>query len=150
MIKVFDYIPELDCFKVTKEFKTIADELGLSEWTEVAWIGRYFTLDNDYGEHWFDNWQMRETYEEKAFTLGYDSSDLLFIDPERFENGKDGPCHTKEERKRFWTDVCKSLHMSLETIFAEAKKFNEGLKIIKEPHIGNIEEVIIEISNRYT
>lgn len=150
MIKVFDYIPELDCFKVTEDFKSIADELGLSEWNEVVWIGRYFTLDNNYGEHWFDNWKIREINEKKADSIGYDSDDLLFIDPERFENGKDGPCHTNEERKRFWTDVCKSLHMSLETIFAEAKKINAELKIVNEPYIENIEEVIIAISKRYT
>jgi len=50
-IKIFDYIPELDCFKINPIYKEIADELGLSEWTEVVWIGRLFCMDNDYGEH---------------------------------------------------------------------------------------------------
>ncbi len=26
---------------------------------------QYFMLDNDYGEHWFDNWDKREEIQEK-------------------------------------------------------------------------------------
>ena len=139
MIKVFKYISERDCFQVAPEFKIIADELGLTEWNEVVWIGRYFALDNDYGEHWFDNWDYRERFEKKPQVMGHNTDDLLFIDPERFENGKDGPCHTAEERKRFWTDVCKSLHIGLETIFVEARKNNEELRGDEE-YLDDIEE----------
>ena len=124
MIKVFYYIIELDCFTVTPVFKTIADQLKITEWNEVVWVGRFFTLDNDYGEHWFDNWDEREAVEIKAAQLGHDAEFLFFINPERFRNGKDGPCHSDEEIKRFWTDVLKSLHLSLDTIFAEARRRN--------------------------
>src|SRR4051812_6273549 len=124
MIKVFDYITELDCFVVNKEFAEIIDELGLNEWSEVVWIGRYFTLDNDYGEHWFDNWDERHLLEERAMALGYQYESLMVIDPQRFQNGVDGPCHTEQQRKMFWTDVCKSLSLSLETIFEEARTNN--------------------------
>ena len=55
MIPVFKYIPEIDAFILDPTFKRIANELGLNEWHEVVWIGRYFALDNDFGEHWFDN-----------------------------------------------------------------------------------------------
>ncbi len=44
-IKVFDYIEQLDCFVVNKDFKEIADYLGLTEWNPVVWIGRYFFLE---------------------------------------------------------------------------------------------------------
>jgi hypothetical protein len=59
MVQVFEYIDQLDVFVVTDEFRHLADQLGLAEWNPVVWIGRLFTLDNDYGEHWFDNWNER-------------------------------------------------------------------------------------------
>ncbi len=101
MIKVFNYIPELDCFDTTPEFKKICDEYGLVEWHEVVWIGRFFSMDNDFGEHWFDNWPERENAEEKAKKLGLSAECLFFIDPERFKDGRDGPYHNVEERKQF-------------------------------------------------
>lgn len=150
VIKVFDYIKELDCFDVNPDFKYIAHYLGIVEWSEVVWIGRYFTLDNDYGEHWFDNWEEREAVEQKAEALGYSAEMLLFINPERLRNGKDGPCHSDEDIKNFWTDVLKSLHLSLDTIFAEARSFN---KKAQERETGDflphLEERIIEIKNKY-
>ena len=124
MIQVFKYINQLDCFIIDSRFKRIVDSIGLSEWNEVVWIGRYFSLDNDFGEHWFDNWDLRDALEERAKELGLETDDLLIIDPDRFKNNNDGPCHTALERKRFWTDVLKSLQLSFETIFDEARKFN--------------------------
>jgi hypothetical protein len=47
-IKIFQYIKSLDAFVVTDEYKRMADTLGLTEWKPVVWIGRLFTLDNDY------------------------------------------------------------------------------------------------------
>lgn len=149
MIKVFKYIPELDGFDVTPEFKSIANELGITEWNEVVWIGRYFTMDNDVGEHWFDNWNERSEAEEKAKSMGLFSELLFFIDPDRFKDDRDGPCHSREERKRFWRDVCMSLHLSLETIFAEARKINAKMRRIGESYVENIEEKITRIKNQY-
>jgi len=36
----------------------------------VVWIGRFFSMDNDFGEHWFDNWDLRKPLEAKAEELG--------------------------------------------------------------------------------
>ena len=71
-----------------------------------------------------DNWHKREALEEKAKALGYDYESLMIIDPKRFQDGQDGPCHSDEQRKLFWTDVCKSLSLSLQTIFEEARSNN--------------------------
>jgi ABC-type Fe3+-hydroxamate transport system substrate-binding protein len=106
-------------------------------------------MDNDFGEHWFDNWDEREQAEERAKQLGLIPEFLFFIDPNRFKDEKDGPCHSSEERKQFWTDVCKSLHLSIETITTEAKNFNEEIKKKGEPYIQDLEERIKQITNRY-
>jgi hypothetical protein len=148
MIEIFKYIEDLDCFVLEPEYKRVANELGLNEWNEVVWIGRYLSLDNDYGEHWFDNWELREKIEAETTKLGIDSSEIFIIDPDRFKNGKDGPCHTGEERKRFWTDVLKSLQLSYETLFSEARKLNEQRRLYdKEDYINNLESRIKGISN---
>ena len=80
-VKVFHYIEELDAFIVTDEYNQIAHTLGLHEWNPVVWIGRLFLLDNDYGEHWFDNWDLRESKREKGNQLGYDVETMFFLDP---------------------------------------------------------------------
>ena len=59
-IRVFRYLEDLDAFVVTDEYREIADSLGLTEWHPAVWIGRLFCMDNDFGEHWFDNWELRE------------------------------------------------------------------------------------------
>src|SRR5262249_34215075 len=125
-VRVFEYVPELDAFLITKEFQRLASSLGLMEWHAAVWIGRLFMLDNDYGEHWFDNWDEREAVEEKAREMGIDSHDLMIFTPERFANGRDGPCHSPELRKLFWTDVLKSLELSHELLFEEACYQNAG------------------------
>ena len=48
----------------------------------------------------------------------------MIVVPDRFVDGKDGPCHTPEIRKAFWTDVLKSLEISYELLF-EVARFNE-------------------------
>jgi hypothetical protein len=123
-IRVFRYIEELDAFLPTECYHRIAAELGLAEWTPVVWIGRLFFLDNDYGEHWHDNWEAREERRERAEAIGIDPYDLLILDPERMQNGVDGPCHSVEQRKRFWTDVMRSLALGEETLFEEARAAN--------------------------
>lgn len=127
-IKVFKYIEQLDAFVPTEEYRQIADRIGLMEWNPVVWIGRLFMLDNDYGEHWFDNWEERETLEEKAKKLGIQSHQLLIVVPDKFKNDKDGPCHPPKIRKRFWTDVLKSLELSYDTLFEEARFLNAQAK----------------------
>jgi hypothetical protein len=45
-IKMFRYRDDLDCFVVSDECRCIADQLWLTEWNSVVWIGRLFTLDS--------------------------------------------------------------------------------------------------------
>ena len=146
-IKIFTYIGQLDCFVVNPDYKKIAERLGLTEWNEVVWIGRYFSFDNDFGEHWFDNWDQRELLKANAAEMGIDYDDLLVIDPERFKNGADGPCHTNDERRRFWTDVLKSLDLHIDTIANEARKFNNERKRTDEDFIDDLESRIAEIKS---
>lgn len=112
-IRVFRYLEDLDAFVVTDAYREIADSLGLTEWHPAVWIGRLFCMDNDFGEHWFDNWELREQ-------LGV-GEDHLVIDPDRFQDGRDGPCHTREFRKRFWTEVLRSFELSLDLLFEKAR-----------------------------
>ena len=133
-VQVFEYIPELDAFLITQEFQRLASYLGLREWHAAVWIGRLFMLDNDYGEHWFDNWDEREAVEEKARELGIESDELMIFNPERFANGRDGPCHPPQLRKRFWTDVLKSLELSHELLFEEARHTNAREKEMREKY----------------
>ncbi len=146
MVKVFKYIAELDCFIVEPAYKAIADRLGLTEWSEVVWIGRLFLMDNDFGEHWFDNWDLRESLENRSAEFGYDTDDLLILDPDRLKNDIDGPCHNSQERLSFWKDVLKSLHLSYETLFLEARKLNsERKEYTPEDYISDLEERIKNI-----
>ena len=116
-IRIFQYMPQVDAFDVTADYPDLANDLGLSEWNPVVWIGRLFLMDNDYGEHWFDNWGAREDREEVAAKHELQANDLLVIDPERFQNGHDGPCNSAEFRGRFWHDVFVSLELSSEVLF---------------------------------
>ncbi len=141
-MRTFKYISELDCFVVNPEYKIIVDQLGLSEWNEVVWIGHYFAPDNDYGEHWFDNWEERDELEKKAESIGIKYDDLLIINLNRFKNNIDRPSHTYSERKKVWTDVLKSLDLSLDTIIAESIKLNRENKDAGEPYISDLDKVI--------
>ena len=145
-VRVFRYIKPLDAFLVTNEYGSLAERLGLTEWHPAVWIGRLFTLDNDYGEHWFDNWEEREAHTTPAARLGIDVDDLLIVVPERLAGGDDGPCHPPELRKRFWTDVLKSLELSYETLFEEARLQNAKAKeVASERYIKDLEERIRQI-----
>lgn len=146
MIKIFKYLQGLDCFVVDPNYKIIADNLGLTEWNEVVWIGRFFIMDNDLGEHWFDNWDLRASLEVKAAELGFDTTELFILDPDRFKNTIDGPCHSEEERMLFWKDVLMSLMLSYDTLFREARKINEERrKYNTEDYIPDLEEKILKI-----
>lgn len=150
-IKVFEYVPEVDAFKATCEYREIADTLGLAEWNPVVWIGRLFMLDNDYGEHWFDNERLRK---DRGL-----SEEFFVIEPERFKNDADGPCNTPGIRKQFWTDVLKSLELSLDLLFEKARQLNARThKWIEESperrqfedmFISDLDERIADVRNRY-
>jgi hypothetical protein len=78
--------------------------------------------------------------------LGIDVGDLLIVVPERLTGGDDGPCHPPEVRKRFWTDVLKSLELSYETLFEEARLQNAKAKeVSSEGYIKDLEERIRQI-----
>ncbi|MDO7876653.1 hypothetical protein Q5H93_18045, partial [Hymenobacter sp. ASUV-10] len=102
---------------------------------------------NDYGEHWFDNWDLREMRREQAAALGLDETELLIIDPERFENGKDGPCHSAEERALFWRDVLISLQLSNETLFCEARRHNNEREESDEDFLPDLETRIVAVGS---
>lgn len=145
-VKIFHYLDDLDCFVITDEYRALADRLGLSEWHPAVWIGRLFILDNDYGEHWFDNWDLRDQLQAQAEQRGIAYEDLMVINPDRFQNGKDGPCHTPEFRKRFWTDVLKSLELSYDLLFAEARAANEQIRaIIPDEYIADLDDRIAQV-----
>ena len=135
-IKIFQYIENLDAFHVTKEYAAISDKIGLREWNPVVWIGRLFALDNDYGEHWFDNWELRQE-------RGLEEGQWLLIDPDRFQDGRDGPCHTPAFRKRFWTNVLESLTLDLELLFDEARALNAQRFALGEPDTVEADEDLI-------
>ena len=145
-IKVFDYFPELDAFYATKEYQDIAIELGLAEWTHVVWIGRLFTRDNDFGEHWFDNWDERKAISKKAAALGMEGEFLYVIVPSRFQDGQDGPCHSDVERKAFWTDVLQSLTLSLDTLGMIA--VNHNPPVGDDDHVPNLKKKLRAIRER--
>lgn len=141
-IKIFKYIDHLDCFVIDPRYKSIAGQLGLNEWHEAVWIGRYFLLDNDFGEHWFDNWKERGEVEKKAKELGFAPHELMIINPEKFQNGQDGPCHTAEERRMFWRDVLDSLELSFKTIVSEAVRANYKREMTDPDFINDLDERI--------
>src|SRR2546426_498373 len=145
-VQVFTYIEQLDAFVVTDAYRHLAEQLGLIEWHPVVWIGRLFTLDNDYGEHWFDNWDARATLEDQAQQLGIASEQVMIIVPDRFKNDADGPCHPPAFRKQFWTDVLTSLHLSYDTLFEQARQDNAFAKDrLPDAYIEDLEERIATI-----
>ena len=152
-VQVFKYIEQLDAFALTDDFRFVLEQLHLGEWGQgTQFIGRYFMLDNDYGEHFGDNWDEREAIEEKAKELGYDSEQLLIVVPERYINQYDGPCHSPKMRKMFWTDVFKSLKLSLDFLFEEARReYQRTMKHYPEEHETpfDIEERISAVLEKF-
>lgn len=148
-IKIFQYKERLDAFVVTKKYKDLAERLDLEEWNPVVWIGRLFALDNDYGEHWFDHWDERQALAAQTRKKGLDESELMIVKPDWFKNGKDGPCHTEKQRKRFWTDVLKSLRLSLATLFDEARANYKEDPDKTIGHYSALERTINQIKREY-
>ena len=139
-------MPELDAFIITDEYRNLADTLNLSEWNPVVWIGRLFILDNDFGEHWFDNWELREEKKEQSETMGISYEELMIIDPERFQDGRGGPCHSPELRKAFWTEVLDELHLSYTLLFDKARDENQKIKsVVPNEYLSDLEERISAI-----
>lgn len=139
-------MPELDAFIITDEYRNLADTLNLSEWNPVVWIGRLFILDNDFGEHWFDNWELREEKKEQSETMGISYEELMIIDPERFQDGRDGPCNSPELRKAFWTEVLDELHLSYTLLFDKARDENQKIKsVVPNEYLSDLEERISAI-----
>lgn len=149
-VKVFQYLEKYDAFDVTPEYRDAAKWLGLGEWTPVVWICRLLALDNDYGEHIFDNWDEREALEQQH---GEDDlSTLLVVVPGRFKDGRDGPCHSDALRKRFWTDVLKGMHLSLETLFVAARENNEAWKnsiLADDKYMHDLEDRIVFLQDKF-
>ncbi|MBI2570798.1 MAG: hypothetical protein HYV63_27670 [Candidatus Schekmanbacteria bacterium] len=54
-VRIFEYVDGPDASIVTPTYRQMAESLALLEWNPVVWIGRLFTMDNDFGKHWFDN-----------------------------------------------------------------------------------------------
>ena len=72
----------------------------------------------------------------------------MIVVPFRFSDGRDGPCHAPEMRKRFWTDVLKSLELSLDLLFDEARRMNEvrrAFPVLADDLIGDLEERIARV-----
>jgi hypothetical protein len=148
-IHVFRYLAEIDAFLVTDEYKYLSDELGLSEWHPVVWLGRFFTMDNDFGEHWFDNWDEREARQAQAAQLGIDTTDLMIVVPDRFRDGRDGPCHSSALRQAFWTDVLCSLALSYRLLFEAARDHNTRVReLLPDEYIEDLEPRIARIQAR--
>jgi hypothetical protein len=148
-VRVSQYIDQLDAFVVRDEYRHLAEQLGLIEWHPVVWIGRLFTLDNDYGEHWFDNWDERAVLEDAAQKLGITSDQVMIIVPDRFKNDADGPCHTPALRKQFWTDVLTSLELSYDTLFEAARQYNAAIKeYLPDEYIKDLEARIATIQTQ--
>ncbi len=158
-IKIFEYVEPMDGFITTTAYQALADELGLTEWHAVVWIGRLFLMDNDSGEHWFDNWDIRESKRETGNRLGYDVDVMFFLDPTRFQNGRGGPCHSDDVRKRFWTEVLQSLELDVTLLFDEARSVQKALKKPRDAfpdesnetlgYIPDIEARIATLAKRY-
>lgn len=153
-VHVFRYIPQLDAFLPSAEYKKVADRLGLTEWNPVVFIGRYFYGDRDAGEHWFDNWKGREKIAKKAKKLGYDPHNLLVIDPKWFAyNPPDQDRHPSRLRKQFWTDVLMHMRLSLDFLFEEARHINnqekKGEFIVNRP-IKDLEKRIKQLEKEFS
>ncbi len=146
-IQIFDFIEEGDFFVEHPDYKRVAEELGLGEWNNVVWIGRLFALDNDYGEHWFDNWELVEEKEELIKKLDYEESAIFMLNPERFKDGKDGPCNTDAFRRQFWTDVLRNLKLNLSTLIEKARQINEKNRASGFSREGYLEDFEDRVTN---
>ena len=73
---------------------------------------------------------------------------MLIIDPERLQDGRDGPCHSPEFRKRFWTGVLRSLELSYDVLFDEARACNQQrLYYLPDQYLGDLEARIAALES---
>ena len=89
----------------------------------------------------------------------YNVDMMFFVDPTRFQNGRGGPCHSDDFRKRFWTDVLLSLELDVTLLFDEARTVQKTLKKQRDAfpdesdetfgYIPDIEARIVTIAERY-
>jgi catechol 2,3-dioxygenase-like lactoylglutathione lyase family enzyme len=142
-MRIFRYLPEVDAFQLTPDYTALVEALHIGDWEAFAWLGRLFSLDNDVGEHWFDNWDLREQRAESAARHGLDTNTLLVVNPRRMADGRDGPCNTDEFRGRFWREVLMSLDLSEALIIAKARDFHSRLS---DP--SAVDEVLAELEER--
>ena len=149
-IQVFQFVPELDAFVCTPLYVRIARALRIVEWNPSVWIGRLFCMDNDYGEHWFDN-EVTQATIDRAYAMGFTWPCRL--DPDRFKDDENGPCHTPEMRRRFWSDVVRTFRLSWSTLVAQALENNEKClkaEILPESdddHEGYVPDIQARIDN---
>lgn len=127
-IQVFRHVPDLDVFVCTDLYLKAAYGLRIAEWNPVVWIGRLFCMDEDYGEHWMDNEELFERCPPEMIQSRFGGRHPFLIRPSRMAAGTDGPCHSEDVRRRFWTDVLKSLRVSWSTLVAEARENNENCR----------------------
>ena len=83
---------------------------------------------HDFGEHGFDNWDIREQKRHEGNRVGYDVETMLFLDPTRFQDGNDDPCHSADFRTRFWTHALQSRELDMTVLFDQVRFFQKTLK----------------------
>ncbi|HIH11881.1 TPA: hypothetical protein HA241_06845 [Candidatus Woesearchaeota archaeon] len=152
-VQVFSYVPALHAFVVNDNYKNISDRLGLEEWNPVVWLGRYFCLDNDYGEHWMNCDERRDQIMSEIRRLGLAPEQVYVVDADYFQqSGQDG-VHSSELRGLFWRDLLSSLRLSYELLFEEARYANEltatHLSTDDTDYIADLEQRIDGIRTEY-
>ena len=91
-------------------------------------------MDNDYGEHWFDNWALRDERRYLAEKVGIPLEKMMVIDPDRFKDELDRPCNPPELRKEFWQNVLATLSLDLEFLFSKARQLNAKARNLETEH----------------
>lgn len=73
----------------------------------------------------------------------------MFLLPGCFSGATDGPCHSDEVRKAFWTQVLKSLQLEPQFLFQLARENNQ--KYVQRPdhHVPDLEERIEKLSRKF-
>ena len=79
-------------------------------------------------------------WRKQSLSAALPYEELLIIDPERFQDGKDGPCQPPALRKRFWTNVLRWLALSFDLLADEARAFNqERLRFMPDAYMHDVE-----------
>lgn len=115
-IPIFQYHESLDGFTIHPAYQKWFISTGVLESPPVDWIGCLLCLDNGFGEILFENDALRVKHADQIHALGLDPSQVFFLEPKRFQTGEDGPCHTDEFRKSFWTQTLRQLRVTPELL----------------------------------